>query len=1505
MADNALQPAVVDVPLGSLNQTPPDHGGVTGRLTQLYDAVITHYDAGGQKRNLIDPRQGFTSFSNALHNSETGASEAGTWASPSFLFALGDQLLSICSNVPRVYNGSDWTHYGTRRVVTQKLSQSVLHTTNNTIAAPDHAWISGVTCSVWTEQTFDAAGSITTTSTWVSFRADDGAWIRVPTMLHSAVGASNDFALAKVVQDGLRFWVFYNVEAGGHRIRLNMFGQNGVLQGFTDILRNWNASPGYWDVYGSVLTGVVLAQPAANGTGSDVHVEVKKISWNGSSFVITTGNLSTAHCQGPVAWLTSDLLGTSVYLATVGPGSDGVGWRPWAYEIDTTMAQTHEYDFGLFLFDIPDSITGWAEESGVGGQRNVYLSHSQLTLSQVDGPTFDPAMRSTTVRKCTFGGVASVVRVNQSTIQQSRAFAINGEYHVYSYYQSGSGQSLPSAPETPTIADGDFFIGAPQQPLAITGGGTNGAPFAVHVGEIVRGSPALTAKPITGADTVQTFTADGSPGLIGIPIGTPVLKWTFANATPSTNQEGFILKVNSSSITSANFQWDIYGSPSGGIYYTPVVNRVGGTVVTGTFAATGTVDVVPVIRYLMPGLSTDIPPDVRDLFVPNGTITITGASNPSNNGTFTLIERDSLLTGLDVKLGITPAGGSLWALLTTQADDFAFSGTATIAASQPYVWFFSGELFTDADLQSFLAISDNPVVANNTDQLDVISNPSQTSLEVDHAEAATTIAQVFAVPPPLPTVTLSLKDTSQAYTLFLSTFTFDYRYQHALVSIAGAHHPSVNGVFKISAIVDSHTVRVVTTNGSSGNRSETFGDWGLSHPTIVIQRSTNVQSQTQPAWFVTPLSGSQPQVGCFETGLAFADWRFDGESTASVISAPGISKQDRYRFALSSTSNPFGTIRQVVLPFRASSFTQVSIAKVGATPIDIANAAVASTVGLKIFRSQGTGEGTGDAGKLLVPGLLASEFTNSGFAESNFNLGPEAPFVVSEETDSTTNFALTPGQTYTYQLIVTTTLENGDVVQSKPSPPIQVTMTGTNNVATIGGRLLTPVDPLNPPFQPTNTYGLTNHANTTYAISRSVVVNGVPSTQLHLITNPGAPNAMYSGTPPGSGFTFPDSFTWNYRDSNPDAGIQATEVIYAGTLGQGIAPHFPAPPFSHATTWANRRWVVGYDGAVWMSAEIVEGEDTWFFPGFRYPFPEEDPAVCVVGFENFLFMFCAKSIWRIGITELPNATLTSGAMPPPVRLPFAMGCSGFALAMSDVVAFSSSVNDGKQVWAITRNLANIYLSERITDSLVNPVSGMAVDGSQRLLVLAGDQKIRVYDPVSQEWYIWKMPSAPALITSYQKHPTYQDSGLVLQQQDSAFVDSRAGGPDVPVAIDLTLSSLTFAVVRAVKRLREAQIIGVNNSGPCNINASIAYPYGLGEPATVFGPTLVPNAGDLLLAINPAVEDAGEFEIRIFGSYEGIDTPGRCFSLEMLSCEVGLDSRQGLKKLPDGFRIVGR
>jgi hypothetical protein len=320
-----------------------------------------------------------------------------------------------------------------------------------------------------------------------------------------------------------------------------------------------------------------------------------------------------------------------------------------------------------------------------------------------------------------------------------------------------------------------------------------------------------------------------------------------------------------------------------------------------------------------------------------------------------------------------------------------------------------------------------------------------------------------------------------------------------------------------------------------------------------------------------------------------------------------------------------------------------------------------------------------------------------------------------------------------------------------------------------------------------------------------------------------------------------------------------------------------------------------------MSAELMEGEATWTFPGFRYPFPEEDPAVCVVGFENFLYMLCEHSIWRIPTTQLPNQTLTAGQMPQPVRMPFEMGCSGFAIACTDFVAYSSSMNDGRDLWAITRDLNNVYLSEPIAESINQPVSGLEFDSKQRLLMLVGDSNLWVFDTVAKEWAEWNPPSVPDLLTVYQGQPTYNDSEFILQQDDSAIVDTR-DETEFPIPLDATFASLSFAQVRAVKRLWEAQIIGRRN-GPCNINATIQYPDDEPGTTTTFGPEPVPSGDSMLLAINPEIEDAGTFDIRVFGSYEDIESPGRCFSLEMLSCEVGVDGGQGVKKLPDAKRIV--
>jgi hypothetical protein len=1505
----ALGKNVVDVPVGSLNQTPPEHSGPTGRMTEVLDVVFNrHTGEGDGKRVRLDPRPGFTSLSDVAHSSETGVTGAAVFASPNFLEPLGDQLLSINTNQPKVFDGDDWTNYGERRIVTQKLSQSVLHAANATIAAPDHAWIAGVTCGVWTEQTYVTDDDETTlnTTAYVGFRSDNGAWIRSPSELNSAVGEDDNYQLAKVVSDGSRFWVFYNTHSGGDNIAADVFDLNGVLLDHLEVPRVWPISPGYWDVVRAPgENSVILAQPNAVPVdpGDDLGVRLTKYEFSGT--ISTDSNDIAAHCMGPVAWLTNDLTGDVVYLGTCGP-TEPPGTRLWAYEIDSNnLSITHEYDVSVFPTAMPDSLTGWAVESGVTDERDVYLSYSMLAVEQLSGPTYDPQTRTTLTVKRTFAGVTTTIRQTNAVILQSRAFAINSEYYAYTYYQSGSGQALPSAIEDHECEEGDYFIGAPVQPITIVPGsdGTTGSPKS-FTGQFTTRTDEYSAENIddTGtADSVEVTTV-GAAGLVagGFPILPPdtiILKWTFKNLTVSPPSPLFgFLAVDGSSIPTANFDWWIITAANGdGSVYTEFINKNGGTVIPGDFVgsggAGGTVEITSNMRYQVPQIGTQFDPQTKGVLFA-GEITVSGDPVSSVNGTFDPI----------IRVDINPFPGNgiseyyqVIVETTTQASGSAGPNSITLTPAQPRQWGFT-DLFASAVLHDFphtLVIGDNPFVVvnqfngvetahNNQGEYTILDAPSGTQI-VTSGDSIT--AHTFAT-----VVEASIRaPLGMQYTLHVDGIDFDYTYIGALLTIDDSG-PRTNGVYKIVDIIDADTVRLEPTDGSTGHQSaDLFG------ANIFIQRSTNVVPQTQPTWFVTPLTGSQPQVGCFEGGLAYADWRFDGEATASEI--------NRYAFALSSTSNPFSAIRQVMLPYRVANFTQVSIATVGQTQLDIANLSTASTVGLKVFQSTGRGEGAGDAGKLLVPGLLATEFTASGFAENNFNVGPEAPFLFTQEEDTDTSFALTPGATYVIQVTVAVTLENGDLVESKPSPPLTFTLTGANNVATYGGRLLMPLGVDGLPVA--DHYGVTNHRKVVYKIFRTVIVNGVPSTQVHLITNPANPNGLYGGTGTGSGFTFPNEFTWNYRDSNPDAGIQGTEVLYAGSLGQGIAPHFPCPAFKHATTWNGRRWVVGYDGAVWMSAELIEGEDAWFFPGFRYAFPPEDQAVAVVGFGSFLYMLCQHSVWWIGTTQLPNATLTAGQMPPPVKMEIEMGCTGFAVACSDFLAFSSSTNEGRDLWAITRDRATVFLSEPISEGINQPISGLEFDGKQRLIMLAGDSRIRVFDTIAKEWSAWRPPSVPDLITIYQGQPTYNDSAFVLQQQDNAIVDTRDAA-ETTVAIDATFASLSFAAVRAVKRLWEVQIIGVVN-GACNINATISYPddnpTDVAE-VTTFGPTLLDTAGSMLLAINPSIEDAATFDIRIWGSYGGILVPGRCFSLEMLSCEVGVDQGQGVRKLPDAKRIVG-
>src|ERR1700690_1244984 len=206
-----LRLATIDIPLSIADQTPPDTAGPVGRLKRLINGQITKYlgatatpGVATGARVKIEQREAFTALSLATRSNVDASVITPAWTPPELLDSLDSQLVSINDAMPRVFNGVAWTGYPASRVLTQQLSQRVMHTINGVMSAPSSAWLGGVTCIAWTQS---VAGGYT--ASYVGFRADNGAWVRTPTLLYTTV-TTGYIAQVKVVKIGALFWVFFN-----------------------------------------------------------------------------------------------------------------------------------------------------------------------------------------------------------------------------------------------------------------------------------------------------------------------------------------------------------------------------------------------------------------------------------------------------------------------------------------------------------------------------------------------------------------------------------------------------------------------------------------------------------------------------------------------------------------------------------------------------------------------------------------------------------------------------------------------------------------------------------------------------------------------------------------------------------------------------------------------------------------------------------------------------------------------------------------------------------------------------------------------------------------------------------------------------------------------------------------------------------------------------------------------------------------------------------------------
>lgn len=1440
----ALKPSVVDIQLLPPDQTPPQHSGPSGRIGRLVNAQVVNYvppNPGVAPVLQVAQRNGFESINQNARSAADGTIVTADWKNPQLLSPLGNQLLSVANHIPRVWNGDTWSYYADKRVVPNKLSERVVHTTQTTMEATDSAVIGGVTCIVWSQY----QPSTTSYDTYVGFLAEDGAWIVLPRKLYTGnTSDQNQYpGVAKVVQDGKYFWVVTNHLQADFHLDVRVFSVAGEQLAIKTVVMEWHVFPGYFDLTANTATissvnyVVQLAQPGAfSSGGGEVNVVIDYFNFDGVS---TISQLHAIHgdltCRGPVAWLRNDTgVNTTSYLATIGPA--GVFQ---VYEM-TNNVPTFTYNMTSYGAN-PDSITGY-----VDANLKVFAAVSLLSIgySPPAGPANDPALRQVQIWNHPRIGVATKTKTVNSVIAQSRSFSLGGEESLIAYYQSGTG-FLPPASETPVSHhSGDYFLGQAEQPFTVsagdyeTGGPIGVTPYSPHI-NVTQSTGSITHN---AGDSATASTR----------------RWVFNNATFDVSVVYGFLNITGSAHAANNHSFRIVDWIDAHTIVTDQVSTAGTTMVDDTLVGV-TATTTPVTVIYWPNATSSVGPPINGpilnptqvSFLQSGAqITVSGSAVSGNNVTltiqYTVINTLNIYARSFVSDDFFATGTiSVCTFISGNANDGGPGSTINFNffPNPPYKGFFTATSFDAQDTGNLLRISGASQSPNNGDFS--ISGVSGNTI---FTVGSPVVSEVFGSGV---SGAIVLADAGQAYKFHLQNVTFTDKYLGGFITIKGGKAGN-DGTYTIKQLIDDHTVITVPSNGFTGQVNDTF----TGSETITIQLPTTTQAPIQPCWLLVGFNSSQKIIGQWERGVAYADWRKDGNSTPNI-----------FPMCLSSAPT-LGTSYTSVLPYRAQSFTA------GQVYPDGINNLQENTVGIKqFFIDAAPGNPVPNFGEMLLPGPLAGQFSTSGFTEDGISLGFEQPFLVAKGV-STAALVLTPNSTYQYVVVAEVTADNGDRIYSLLSPALNVSITGTQNQITIGGRLIVP----------------TNHTLIGISIYRTAIANGIPTTEHYLITDPLDVN--------GAGFTFstvgpgPDLDTWQFVDNVPDAAIVSGEKLYTDL---GFTQRYPAPAFTQGITFRDRDWVIAYDGSIWVSGEKTEGDALWFSPALRIPPPTDDKPVALAVLDDYIVVCCQHSVRYLAPSTLPDATLRNGALPSLITLPFPNGCTGQAITVRAGVAYGSTAGG---VWLITRQLTNHWLSQPLQND-IGTVVAMAVDDRQRLFVADGAAHLFVYDMVSLIWARYDIPSATSLLTNYQGVMSYQDTGFVLRQ-GTGFADVRGAGL-VAIPMQFNLDSISFGTIRNWKRLWALQLVG-KYLGPHNLHVELTSPDMYGDPTSTYDFTPSPSK-PYVYEFNPLDEEASTWQLLVATNFDGIATPGNSCVIELIGAELGVEG--GISRVNATSRVPAK
>lgn len=678
------------------------------------------------------------------------------------------------------------------------------------------------------------------------------------------------------------------------------------------------------------------------------------------------------------------------------------------------------------------------------------------------------------------------------------------------------------------------------------------------------------------------------------------------------------------------------------------------------------------------------------------------------------------------------------------------------------------------------------------------------------------------------------------------------------------------------------TVYTCTTGGvvtttllrSAGLASRAFK---LGPFTYVLVYYPSVASQTfgtgpsasvtfgQPTFFLIELSTLQV-AGRWDSGLAAMDW------PTKIDPAQG--NQAYFAWALPSPFTDGIAPSEFVLPlgYRASTFAQQF--KTGSDIVQTFDKFV-SSVGIKATTIGPAGQGVEYAGELLLPGPIATNFTGYDFSEHGITLGPEAPSLTAATTGGA---ALVQGVPYEVIAVYEWTTAKGDRARSRPSTPVSLTLSGTDNSIVVSGKPLY----------------LTNHTDVVISIYMTLAQNGARSLEHYKVTNDLSP-VLNDKT----------ATTWSFTIVTSDAANADGAQLYTDT---GELPHEPCPAFSSGCVGENRAFVVGYDGAVWFSAEKNDGEELWFSSGFRITLPTNERRTAIRWMDGRIIIFCERSIWYVDGGRWPDPTGQGASFRTPTKLPFPNGCTGFVEEIKEGLAYSSSTGG---VWLLTRSLTNVQLSAPAIDDFDgHAVTCMAMDSSQRLLVGLGasSPQAMVFDDVVGMWFPVSTDSPVSLATALRGNAVVYNGTLSREQSATVFQDGPSGAGAAIISA-AEIQHVHIGGVKNFKRVWMAALVGTYK-GDHDLTVVVTYNDNTNTAAVPDGDqttltttfTFTPDAkAPYWYELPPSIEECASMAFRVTDSFPR-GNPGDSFALELFTFEVAIE--RGGYQVPVARRITG-